>query len=295
MELRHLEYFLAVAAERSFTKAAARLHVVQSAVSSGLKVLEKELGATLFERSSQRVELTDAGTALLPEARAAVDAAQAAREAVAQVGQNLRGSLSIGTLTAVRLIDLPGLLGHFHRTHPGVAIRSRTAPNGSVGLIDGLLTNELDVAFLSLAGPPPPTLRHRELATVPILLALPEEHPLATKHTLTLADVAAESFVDSPVGYGNRSVVDMAFAREGLSRTVHVEVTDISTTADYVRAGLGLGFIPEFAAAGREGLRVRHIDGTEILWSLHVATAAARRVSAATAALLELVDEHVTV
>ncbi|MFD0788599.1 LysR family transcriptional regulator, partial [Micromonospora azadirachtae] len=80
MELRHLEYFVAVAAERSFTRAANRLHVVQSAVSAAISSLERELGSTLFERSAQRVDLTEAGEALLPQARATLDAAQAARD-----------------------------------------------------------------------------------------------------------------------------------------------------------------------------------------------------------------------
>lgn len=85
MELRHLEYFLAVAEELNFTRAARRLHVVQSGVSAAVRALEHELGAPLFERTSKQVALTAAGEALLPEARATLAAAQAARDAVGQV------------------------------------------------------------------------------------------------------------------------------------------------------------------------------------------------------------------
>ena len=95
VELRHLEYFVAVAEERNFTRAAARLNIVQSAVSAAIKSLERELGAPLLERTSKRVALTDAGLALLPKARATLDAARDAREAVDEVRGGLRGTLRI--------------------------------------------------------------------------------------------------------------------------------------------------------------------------------------------------------
>src|SRR3954466_3144747 len=135
MELRHFEYFVAVAEERSFTKAAVRLHVVQSGVSAVIKSLERELGAPLLERTSKRVALTDAGEALLPRARAALDAAQAARDAVDEVRGGLRGTLRIGTRNGVAEIDVAALLGTFHRTHPGVALQLTVSPRGSVGLL----------------------------------------------------------------------------------------------------------------------------------------------------------------
>ena len=120
MELRHLEYFVAVAEEQNFTRAAARLHIVQSAVSAAVKTLERELDARLLDRNSKRVLLTDEGRALLPRARSVLDAARDAADAVAEVRGALRGTLRMGTLTSIRLIDLPGLLGEFHRRHPGV-------------------------------------------------------------------------------------------------------------------------------------------------------------------------------
>src|ERR1700691_2603506 len=94
MELRHLEYFVAVAEELSFTRASRRLHVVQSGVSSSIQGLERELGVVLFDRERHRVTLTDAGRALLPEARTTLAAAQAAAEAVAEAAAGLRGSLT---------------------------------------------------------------------------------------------------------------------------------------------------------------------------------------------------------
>ncbi len=127
MELRHLEYFVAVAQELSFTRASRRLHVVQSGVSSAIQSLERELGVPLFDRNRHRVSLTDAGQALLPEARATLAAAQAAREAVSEARGGLRGTVTVGTTLAVGPLDLPELLGRFHATHPGVTVRLRLA------------------------------------------------------------------------------------------------------------------------------------------------------------------------
>jgi DNA-binding transcriptional LysR family regulator len=134
MELRHLEYFVAVAEELSFTRASRRLHVVQSGVSSSIQGLERELAAVLFDRDRHRVALTDAGHALLPEARATLAAAQAARDAVGEARGGLRGTVTVGTMQSTGQLDVPGLLGRFHTTHPGVAVRLRLAAAGSAGL-----------------------------------------------------------------------------------------------------------------------------------------------------------------
>lgn len=173
MEFRHLEYFLAVAEELNFTRAARRLHVVQSGVSAAVRALEHELGAPLFERTSKQVALTAAGEALLPEARATLAAAQAARDAVGQVAGGLRGTVRVGTMTSIALIDLPGLFGRFHADHPRVGIRLSASIGGTAGLVQGLVDGELDVAFVSLPGRPPAGLTVRSLATVPLTAVLP--------------------------------------------------------------------------------------------------------------------------
>ena len=179
MELRQLECFVAVAEEANFTRAAARLHIVQSAVSATIRNLEHELGAPLLDRNSKRVLLTDAGAVLLPAARAALDAARAAADVVAEVRGGLRGTLRLGTLTSVPLIDLPALLGAFHRQHPGVLLQTTAAPSGTQGLVDALLERRLDLAFISWPGPPPPGLRLTDLARSVAVLVVPAGHPLA--------------------------------------------------------------------------------------------------------------------
>jgi DNA-binding transcriptional LysR family regulator len=293
MELRHLEYFVAVAEERSFTRAAARLHVVQSGVSAAIKALEHELEAPLLERTSKRVALTDAGQALLPRARATLDAAAAARDAVGEVRGGLRGTLRIGTLNSVALIDAPALLGAFHRAHPGVTVQLTVSARGSAGLLESLVGGTLDLAIVSVPGRPPAGVRIRQIASRRLDLVVPVGHRLADRSEVHIADFAGEPFVDFPAGFGNRVVVDRAFAAAGAERHVAIEVIDISSGAAFVGEGLGVAVLPRFAVPESLGVVLLPVADADLDWPLGVATSAVRAPSAAARALLALVDDHV--
>jgi DNA-binding transcriptional LysR family regulator len=293
VELRHLEYFLAVADNRSFTDAARRLHVVQSGVSATIKALERELGAELFVRGPAGVTLTPAGEALRPRARDTLDAARAAKDAVNATRGSVRGTVTLGTLTSISVIDIPTLLAELHTRHPGVSVHLRAASAGSAGLARQLRDGDLDVALLVFTGPPPADLHARLAAAVPLLLVVPSDHPLAERESVPLAELAGMSFVDSPPGYGTRTVVDNAFAAAGIERTVAVEVADLGTAATYIRNGLGIGFLSwsildEIDDFGLTTVRVSDYD---LEWRLYVTTSALRPLSAATRALLSLIDE----
>ncbi|WP_329138811.1 LysR substrate-binding domain-containing protein [Streptomyces sp. NBC_01476] len=288
MELRQLEYFVAVAEELNFTRAAERLHVVQSGVSATLKALERELGVPLLDRSSRRVALTDAGAALLPKARAALDAVEDARDAVGEVAGGLRGTLRIGTLTSIAVIDLPALLGRYHRLHPRVALRLTAAPSGSGGLAAALAEGALDLAFVSLPGQPPAGVRLRELASAPMDLVVPAGHRLAERTSVALTELAGEWFVDFPAGYGNRTVTDRAFAAAGLDRQVAIEITDIATAAAFVRQGLGIALLPRFIVPRRDDVRQLTVTGADLRWPLSLAVSRNRRLGAAAQALVAM-------
>ncbi|MFG1925479.1 LysR family transcriptional regulator [Cryptosporangium sp. NPDC048952] len=292
MELRHLEFFVAVAEEQSFTKASERLRIVQSGVSSAIKALEKDLGAVLFDRSGRHIELTDAGEALLPKARAALDAARDAREAVHEVRGGLRGTLRIGTLTAIDLIDLPALMADFHGRHPSVQLRLSAAPSGSQGLADSLTEGKLDVAFVSMPGGAPPGIVLRDLADAPLDLVVPAGHPLAERNEVRLTDFADEPFVDFPVGYGNRAVTDRAFAAADLQRSVSIEIVNIGAGADFVRHGMGVALLPRFLIPQRTDLRSLPVTDADVRWPLSAATSTLRRPSAAARAFLALLPHH---
>ncbi|GIJ43478.1 LysR family transcriptional regulator [Virgisporangium aliadipatigenens] len=288
MELRQLEYFVAVAEEQHFTRAAARLHVVQSAVSAAVKALERELGARLLDRNAKRVLLTDAGAALLPRARAALDAARDARDAVAEVRGGLRGTVRIGVMQSVRLIDLPALLGEFHRRHPDVLLRTTAAPSGSRGLVEALAERRLDVALVSLPGAAPSGVTLSELATSELALAVPPDHVLCGRTSVGIAELAGLDFIDSPVGYGNRSVADRAFAAAGVRRRVTIEITDIATGVDHVRHGLGIALLPRFVLDDPTGVHVLTVTGADLTWPVSLAVPTDRPPGAAARALISL-------
>jgi DNA-binding transcriptional LysR family regulator len=292
MELRHLEYFVAVAEELSFTRAAQRLHVVQSGVSSAIAALERELGATLFDRDRHAVALSEAGRALLPEARATLAAARAAADAVAETTAGLRGTLSVGTMISTGTIDLPGLLGRFHEAHPSVLVRLRTLSSGSVDLARAVTDGTLDLALLSLPGEPPAGLRVQQLAQEPMVLVCAPGHRLAGSDSTSVAALGNETFIDFPVGWGTRAIVDRAFAAAGIDRQVVFEVASYATVAGLVGYGLGVAFLPASAASGLDGVAQVSVvspgaDSPALTWRIQVATAAGRRPSAAARAFLD--------
>src|SRR5690606_21125000 len=121
MDQRRLEAFVALAQELNFTRAAHRLNMTQSTLSAAIKALESELDVTLFDRSTRSVTLTQSGRALLPHARRVLDTIDTARAAVHPSG-GLTGSLTVGMLNGMRLVDVPGLAGDFHRRYPNVQL-----------------------------------------------------------------------------------------------------------------------------------------------------------------------------
>ena len=275
---------MVVAEELSFTRASRRLHVVQSGVSSSVAALERELGAQLFHRNRHSVALTEAGRALLPEARATLAAAAAAAEAVAQTSAGLRGTLSVGMMISTGPIDVPAALGRFHRAHPGVVVRLRVLPGGSADLARAVADGTLDLALLSLPGEPPNGVAVRRLAQEPLVLICAPGHPLAGAREIPLAALGGETFIDFPAGWGTRTIIDRAFAAAGIDRQVAFEVAYYALAVGLVGNGLGVAFLPASAAAGLEG--VARVTVTGLFWQIQVATTASRRPSAAARAFL---------
>lgn len=288
MDVRQLETFHAVATELSFTRAAARLLTAQSAVSATVRSLERELHADLFDRSARQIRLTPAGAALLPRARDVLDAVRGARDAVEAVQGGLTGTLAVGYMTSVTLVDIPAVLKTFTDRHPGVAVRLRAAERGTAGLVELLRDDRLDVAFAAVEAPGTPDLRAVELARSPLRPTVATSHPLAGRRRVTLGELAGETYVDFPAGFGNRVVVDALFAQAGLERRVALEVTDIAAGADLVRHGLGIAFLPDFLTDGQDGLHPLELaEGSPDL-VVSVVTVRRRRLSAAGCALVEL-------
>jgi DNA-binding transcriptional LysR family regulator len=291
VELRHLEHFLAVAEERSFTRAAGRIHLVQSALSVSVRSLERELGIALFDRTTHSVVLTDAGVALVGEARRTLAAADAARDAVAAVRGGVRGTVRVGIMHSLALIDLAGLLTRYHHEHPGVRLIPSPAEGGSVELAHGVLEGTLDLAFASPPAGSPDGLDVRSIAVEEMLLACPPDHPLARRRRIALSELDGQRFVDYPPGWGMRLGVDRLFAEAGLHRTIEVEVGDVPTVAELVRAGFGFAFISPSTLPNANDLVLRHTR-PHPEFSVAVVTPATRPLSAAARAFVTLVHSN---
>lgn len=287
MELRQLEYFVAVAEERHFTRAAKRLHVAQSGLSASIRGLERELGASLFLRSTRQVELTAAGRALLVEARRALSATDAAKDAVAAVQGLLRGSLAIGSLQCLHAVHLPAVLSRFLAAHPGLDVRLRQGGSGE--LIDEVRSGRLDLAFVSRPVRCPDDVVVEPLASEPLVLACAPDHRFADRAQVELAELGKEQFVDFHPDWGSRDVVDLALAESGVDRRVSLEVTDVHSLLDLLSVGLGVAVVPQSFAAKTDRVRFVGLAGDVPRWE--TVTVTADPTGAAAAALLREVHE----
>ncbi|MFJ9615237.1 LysR family transcriptional regulator [Streptomyces noursei] len=254
MDLQQMRYVIAVAETASFTRAAERCHVVQSALSHQVARLEKELGARLFERSSRRVRTTTAGEAFLPAARQALEAAERARAEVAAATGEIRGQLTVGSIPTVAAVDLPAVLRDYRLRHPRVRIGLRAG--SSEQLVERVREGRLDAAFLGVQpGFRPQGVHDRELAHGQHVAVVAPDHPLATRHEVDLSLLAEEAFVDFADGSVARAQSDLAFAAAGLRREVAFEVSGVELMARMVRHGLGIALLPAAFAAELHGLR----------------------------------------
>ncbi|MFB9681566.1 LysR family transcriptional regulator [Streptosporangium vulgare] len=287
MELRQLEYFVAVAEECHFTRAANRLRVAQSGLSASIRSLERELGASLFLRSTRQVELTPAGRALLVEARRALSATDAARDAVAAVRGLLRGSLAIGSLQCLHAVHLPAVLARFLAAYPGLEIRLRQGGSGE--LIEQVRTGRLDLAFVSRPARCPDDVVVGPLADEPLVLACAPDHPFASREKVELPELGAERFVDFQPDWGTRDLADDVFAAAGVERRVSLEVNDVHSLLDLVTFGLGVALVPRSFAVKTDRVRFVGLAGAVPAWE--TVTVTGDPTSAAAAALLREVHE----
>jgi DNA-binding transcriptional LysR family regulator len=291
MELRQLETFVAVAEEGSFTRAARRLHVVQSAVSAAVRRLERELDSKLFERTTHRVGLTDAGAALLPEARRTLAAAAAAREAVDEVRGGLRGTVVLGAMQAqaMRALTLAELIAAFRVQHPDVEVLLRQA--GSLEMAAAVRDGRLDLAFVGV-GRAPAGVTLIQLAREAMQLVCSTAHPLARRQSVELDALVGEPFADLPQGWGTRVATDAAFAAAGLDRNVAYEINDTASIFDFVRHGLTVAIMPPSFTEESTGISFTPIRRHAPVFETSLAVPANRRPSSAANALRETIEQR---
>ncbi len=277
MELRQLEYFVAVAEEANFTRAAERVHISQSGVSAQVRTLEAELGAELFDRSGRIARLTPAGMAVLPLAREALDAANSIREVVDDVNGLIRGRLTAGMVTGCEVKPWFEALAAFHSAHPGIDIELQEG--NSDQLVGSVMTGLSDIALVGLAGEPPPGLASEVIIAEGLAAIVAPNHPLARhfkdqEHDpadgtqgapgVSLTELTAYPLVCLPVGTGIRSVLDQACASADLLPDIALEASAPGAVADLGSRGLGVGVLSRSMAAGFPDLIAVPITGIDI-------------------------------
>lgn len=273
MELRQLEYFVAVAEEANFTRAAERVRISQSGISAQIKQLERELGATLIDRSTRQVTLTVAGKAALEHARDALTAAQSVQQAVDEVTTLIRGKFHVGMVTACTVPALFDALAAFHCAHPGVEVA--LTENNSDVLIERVRSGELDVALVGTAATPPTDLDTVAIISEPLTALVPTGHALAGRAKATLSEVVQFPIVCMPDGTGIRTVFDRACWALGVHADIGLAASAPDAVADLATRGLGVAVLSRSMAAAYPHLQPVLIEDVEtpavlsLVWSGH--------------------------
>jgi DNA-binding transcriptional LysR family regulator len=250
MELRQLAYFVAVAEERNFTRAAQRIPIAQPAISQQIRRLEAELGERLFLRDRRGISLTPAGHALLPHARATLGAAAGGREAVAALGGLLTGRLSVGLVHPLPDRRFLRLLGTFHHAHPGIDLT--LVEDQTDALLAALAAGELHAALIGQGryDRPPPDLESLPVAREPVVVAVHPSHPLARRGSIPLAALRAEPMVTLTRASKLRSTLETACQAAGFVPRIVAETSDLGVMVELAAEQLGVAVLP---ASGLEG------------------------------------------
>ena len=243
VELRHLRYFLAVAEEKHFGRAADRLHMAQPPLSSQIKQLEAELGTTLLERTTRKVELTDAGALLMKRARQILAEVEATKTDVAEIGRGAAGVLRVGFSGTATYRLMPQIVRVVRERFPLVRLQI-SGEMLTPQMEEGLLENRLDAAILR---PPVQSseLSLEEIQHSRLVVALNRQHRLAdSTEPLDVSELANENIVGYPRGSSVSSVVSELTRQAGFRPRIVQEATETSTLIALVGAGLGVAFVP---------------------------------------------------
>lgn len=279
MELRHLRYFVAVAEECHFGRAAERLHMAQPPLSQQIRQLEKELGVELLHRTTRRVSLTLAGERYLERARGILAAVDRAGVEAARVEAGEVGRVSIGFIGSATYALLPTLARRLREAFPGVEFEF-TGEMLTPRQVEALADGTIDLAVMRTPVPDP-DIDVQVVRREPLVVALPENHPLAGKERLRIADLRDEPFITYPSEHRSvlHDAVLAAAQRAGFRPRRAAQVAETSTMVVFVAAGLGVAVVPENVSALQlPGVVFRELAGSESV-ELAVGRHASRRAA----------------
>jgi DNA-binding transcriptional LysR family regulator len=291
MELRQLRYLVALADEQHFTRAAAREHIAQPALSQQIRRLEQEVGLPLVERTTRRVTVTEAGRALVARARrilAEVDAANAEMQEFTGVRT---GHVTVGTMHTMGPVDVSLALALFHQRHPAVELTVRE--QSSEELAEMLRDDVLDLAFLSVTERMESHgLRLHQLVSEELVAVLPRDHPLAARRRLRMAELANEQFISYREGARLRELLVFAGRTAGFEPEIMLESNESERIRRLVARRMGVAVLPR-SDAERPGADVAVVTLTEpaLRRDITLACREGRRLSPAAAEFLALSTE----
>jgi DNA-binding transcriptional LysR family regulator len=289
MDLSQLEIFLCIAEEKSFSRAAEKMHRTQPAISIALKRLEEELGESLFDRSSKSGTLTEAGRILLSYAQRMINLRDEALEAVSELRGMFRGRLTIGANESTSLYVLPPLLLEYRKEHPNIKIEVHR--NISERIPNEVLERNLDFGFLSY-DPLHPSLQSFEIHRDELVLIVPPTHGLTRRKGVTIRDLAGEQFVAHNVKTPARTRIFELFAQNRTPLNICIELATLDTIKEFVRDGVGLAIMPRLAVQGeleRGELVEIPIKGMKIEKPLRLVHRREQNMSHAAKSFLEIV------
>ncbi len=242
MEIHQLRYFVAVADEGSFSRAAAKVRVAQPSLSQQIRKLEAEVGQPLFDRLPRSIVLTEAGRCLIDYARQILASIGDARRCVDELKSEIAGGLSVGAIPTIAPYVLPELIGKFQKHYPEVTLE--IVEDVTDGITRRVEAGELDVALASTCQQSP-TLRRESLGNEPLLALVPKGHPLAKKTLVTLDDLKSQRFLLLHEMHCLSQQVNHLLAVRRLRPEVALAGSQLGTIANMVAAAIGVSIVPK--------------------------------------------------
>ena len=242
MEIHQLRYFVAVAEEGSFSRAAAKVRVAQPSLSQQIRKLEAEVGQPLFDRLPRSVVLTEAGRCLIDYARQILSSIDDARRCVGDLKGEIGGKLAVGAIPTIAPYVLPDLVGKFQKHYPEVTLE--IVEDVTEGITRRVEAGELDVALASTCHSSP-TLRRESVGNEPLLALLPERHPLAKKTLVELDDLKSQRFLLLHEMHCLSQQVHHLLEARRLRPEIALAGSQLGTIANMVAAGIGVSIVPQ--------------------------------------------------
>lgn len=291
MDLRQLRYLVALAEERSFTRAAASAHIAQPAMSQQIRRLETELGLAVVERTTRRVVLTDAGELLVIRARRILAELEAAETELQALRGMYTGHVTIGAMHTMGPVDLSLALALFSERHPNVQFTVRE--QSSEEMAEMLRVDEVDLAFLSVTERVESHgLGLYQLVSEELVVLLPREHRLGRRRRVRMAELAGESFISFRTGARLRELLVSAARGAGFEPRVTLESNESQRVRRLVSRGLGIAILPRSDAEGPGAdVSVARLVEPALSRDITLAWREGRRHAPAAAEFLELARE----